>query len=159
MGELVPLADTTATPGAKREIRHARKFPEFSEIDARMLLADAAAGLSLAQSVKLPGRPPRRVVDIWRQTNPDFDAEMEAAREQRADELADRYLEVTADQQRDPACRRVEGDALKWLASKLSARYANKGAEGMSISQTNISVEGDLNMTPAEAYQRMLGNG
>lgn len=145
--------------GAKREIRHARKYPEFSETDAARLLADAAAGLSLAKSTKLPGRPSRRVVDIWRQTNPEFDAEMEAAREQRADELVDEYMEVVADQSRDPACRRVQGDALKWLASKLSARYANKGAEGLTLNQTNIAVEGDLNMTPAEAYQRLLGHG
>ncbi len=143
----------------RREISHARKYPEFCEITAEQLIADAGAGLSLGKSCSLPGRPSRRVVNIWRATHPDFDAELEAACDDRADEIADKVLVVAAEQARDPACRRVEVDALKWLASKLSKRYANKAGEGLTLEQTNIHVEGDMNLSPADAYSRMLGHG
>lgn len=145
---------------ARREIKQDMRYPPFDEHQAGLVVAAVAAGNTLASVAKWPGYASRRVVTLWRQTNPDFDAELVAAMDDRADELVERGLAVASDTKRRADCRAVESNYCKWLAGKLSVRYANKGAEGAVIHQTAVTVNGDVNITPADAYMRLVnGSG
>lgn len=142
---------------ARREIRHAAKYPPFDEDQAYAVVQAVQAGNLVSDVVKWPGYVSRRVLTLWRSTNPDFDADLIAAMEERADAMAERALTVASDKDRDPACRRIEVDVCKWYAGKLSARYSPKGAEGATVvNNTQVNVQGDLNMTPSEAYLQMI---
>ena len=65
------------------------------------------------------------------------------------DRLAERSLTVAGDRTRDPNCRRVELDALKWFTSKLrpdkygdSSKLSVTGADGGAIqTESKVVVE------------------
>ncbi|HET6725877.1 MAG TPA: hypothetical protein VFH85_07725 [Gammaproteobacteria bacterium] len=155
---LPALSDRAQCAIGRRELRHERKFPPFNADVAERIVRLVAEGLPPSKVIEaLPEYPGGRVVSIWRQTNPDFDAEMTAAAEEQADEYAHRQLEVAADVGRRADCRAVEVRALQWLAGKLSKRYAPRGAEGASVSVThNTQINGDVTMTPEQAYRALL---
>jgi len=154
MTDLVPAQ----TGAVRRELRHERRFRPFDEDVARSVVEMVAAGSPPSAIRDLPGYPGSRTVSIWRQTNPDFDAEMAAAADEAADELAAKSLVVAADVNRRADCRAVEVRALQWMAGKLSRKYAPRGSEGASftVNNTQINVEGDANLSPADAYRALL---
>lgn len=142
---------------ARRDIKQAIKYPPFDEHQAGHVLSALAAGNPISDVVKWPGYPSARIVKLWREINPDFDACYLATLEERADALAERGLTVASDQTRDPACRNVESKYCQWLAGRFSSRYASRGAEGATLVQnTQINVAGDVNLSPADAYKALL---
>lgn len=155
---LPALSDGVRNSLVRRELKHERKFPPFNADVAERIVQMVAAGTPPSEArAALADHPSNRVVSIWRQTNPDFDAELIAAAEEAADDYAHRSLAVAADQKRRADCRAVEVRALQWLAGKLSKRYAPRGAEGASVSVThNTQINGDVTMTPEQAYRALL---
>lgn len=150
------LADSIARTTARRELRQQRRWPDFREDDARRVVAAVREGLRPSEVMALAGYPDRRTIAVWKQTNPEFAADLEAAASDRADELVEQGMSVVKDTARDPGCRKVESEYCKWLAGKLDARYAPKGAEG-SVSNVQVNIAGDVNVSPADAYLSMIG--
>ena len=150
------LAESVERTQARREIKQARKWPEFREDDAAMVVRAAREGIPPSKQGDIPGFPSTREIGVWRQVNPDFDADLRAALEDRADELAAQVLETAMDQDREPACRKVEIDACKWIAGVLSDRYRAKPGAG-EMNNIQVNVAGDVNVSPADAYLSMIG--
>jgi hypothetical protein len=151
------LAENIERTTARRELKQARKWPEFREDDASRVISAVRAGIPLVRQYVLAGFPSRREISVWKQVNPDFAAELDAAAADRAEELVEKGLEVVQDVNRDPGCRKVESEYYKWLAGKLDARFAPKGSEGSVVNNTQINVGGDINVSPADAYLNMIG--
>jgi hypothetical protein len=64
------------------------------------------------------------------------------AREAAADLLADQVVDVSREQARDPQCRRVEIDALKWYAAKLAPKvYGDRIQQDISA---RVTIEDEL---------------
>lgn len=105
----------------------------------------------------------------WLDADPKRLAQYNQAREFRAERIADEIAEIadepipralTGLDSAAVADKRVRIDTRKWLASKLfPKRYADKhivgGADDLPPVQSHVS--GELKLTPAEAYMRMLG--
>lgn len=75
------------------------------------------------------GMPPESTVRLWAQSDagPGFAAEYTRARDVGLDCQLDRMLAVSRDKKRDPKCRAVEIDALKWRLSKMAPkRYGDR---------------------------------
>lgn len=142
---------------ARFELRQARKWPEFREEDAARVISALREGVPLVRQYALAGFPSRREIDVWKQTNPEFAADLVAAAADRAEELVEQGMEIVGDQNRDPGCRKVESEYCKWLAGKLDSKWAPKGGEGGVVNNTQINVAGDVNVSPADAYLQMIG--
>lgn len=153
----IALAENIDRTTARRELKQARRWPEFREDDAERVVNAMRAGIPLVRQYELAGFPSRREIWVWKQTNPDFAAELDAAAADRAEELVEKGLEVVQDTARDPGCRKVESEYYKWLAGKLDARFAPKSGEGSTVNNTQINVAGDVNVSPADAYLQMIG--
>lgn len=150
------LAESVERTQARREIKQARKWPEFREHDAENVIKAAREGIPPSKVGLIPGFPSRREIGVWRQVNPDFDADLRAAQEERADELVAEGLEVVCDTDRDPSCRKVEADYRWRLAGALSDRYRAKPGTG-DTTNIQVNVAGDVNVSPADAYLSMIG--
>lgn len=71
--------------------------------------------------------PSESAVRSWADTDAEFGAKYARARNIGLDCQADAMLEVARDKSRDPRCRAVEIDALKWRLCKLAPkRYGDK---------------------------------
>ena len=149
------LAESIERSTARHELRQLRKWPEYREEDAERELRAVRAGIRPSEVYEIAGYPTRREISVWRQVNPEFDAEFKAALEDRADELVAEGLEVVRDKERDPSCRKVEADYAWRLAGALSERYRGKGAGDVTNVQVNVA--GDVNVSPADAYLSMIG--
>lgn len=151
------IAENIERTTARFELRQARKWPEFREDDANRVINALREGIPLVRQYEIAGFPSRREIGVWKQTNPEFAADLEAAASDRAEELVADGFEVVKDQARDPGCRKVESEYCKWLAGVLDARYRTKGGEGATVNNTQINVAGDVNVSPADAYLQMIG--
>ena len=74
--------------------------------------------------------PPESTVRGWDLDDREgFSAIYARARKLGIDALVERGMKVAADRERDPNCRRVELDAIKWFASKLRPeKYGDRTA-------------------------------
>jgi hypothetical protein len=94
---------------------------------AAEILERLAAGESLMQVCSAENMPSEALVRKWAIHNAEFGANYARSRDIGIDCMADRLLKVAADAQRDPQCRRVEIDALKWYLCKLAPkRYGDR---------------------------------
>lgn len=106
-------------------------------------------GESLRKICRDEGFPDRRTVIRWMDANEDFAAKCARAREEQADFMADRVLEVAADVASgdlDPNAGRVVISALQWTAAKLRPkRYGDKvtneltGKDGQDLIPKEVS--------------------
>lgn len=151
------LEESVSRTQARFELRQARKWPEFREDDANRVINALREGIPLVRQYEIAGFPSRREIGVWKQTNPEFAADLEAAASDRAEELVEQGMAVVQDTARDPGCRKVESEYYKWLAGKLDAKWAPKGGEGSTVNNTQINVSGDVNVSPADAYMQMIG--
>lgn len=94
---------------------------------SRELAAEICRRIALGESLKAicrdPGMPCHSTVIEWAVFDRDGFANPYAkARERQMEVWADQVIEVAQDREREPNCRRVEIDALKWITSKLNPR-------------------------------------
>ena len=151
------IAENIERTQARFELRQARKWPEFREDDANRVINALREGIPLVRQYEIAGFPSRREIGVWKQTNPEFAADLEAAASDRAEELVEQGMLVVQATERDPGCRKVESEYCKWLAGKLDSKWAPKGGEGATVNNTQINVAGDVNVSPADAYLQMIG--
>lgn len=129
------------------------------------LLSEIAAGKSLNAWVGEQGFAMSTVYD-WIDADEQRAAKYARARELQGEWHAQRILlEAEREPERLPsgavdsgwvADKRLRVDTLKWIASKLAPkRYGDKLAIGGDEDAPAVRV--DVNLSPAEAYQRMLG--
>jgi len=78
-----------------------------------------AAGESLRAICNQLEFPSEAAVRGWAVDNAEFSARYSRARGIGLDTKAEETMEIAADRARDPNCRRIEIDAIKWFASKL----------------------------------------
>lgn len=150
------LAENIERTTARRELKQAMRWPEFREDDAVRVVSAVRAGTPLVRLYETAGFPNRRTIDVWKQTHPEFAAELVAAAADRAEELVEKGLTVVQDVNRDPGCRKVESEYCKWLAGKLDSRFAPKSGEG-AVNNVQVNIAGDVNVSPADAYLSMIG--
>lgn len=86
---------------------------------------------------ELEGMPPYQTICHWRRTIPEFLEAIKAARDDQGETMAQRILSLTTEDPTEDefgkidsgmvAHRRLQFDALKWLASKLKPKeYGDK---------------------------------
>jgi hypothetical protein len=98
--------------------------PEIAEQICRRL----AAGETLRQVCLDDGMPTEATVRLWAVEDiGGFASQYTRARDIGIDCKADQLLSIAGDTARDPNCRRVEIDALKWYLCKLAPkRYGER---------------------------------
>jgi hypothetical protein len=103
-------------------------------------------GLSLRQIAAKPNMPSATTIQDWATEDPSgFGDQYARARQAGLDAMAEKILDIANDKKRDPNCRRVEVDALKWYVSKLAPkRYGDRitqevsGPDGAPLKQELI---------------------
>lgn len=129
------------------------------------ILAWISSGKPLRAFCRRPGAPSRRTVDLWRESDPEFDSRFARAREAGHDELAEQCLEI-ADTPKQGVIVTKDGETTKevredmlghrrlqvWtrmqLLAKWDRRYSNKhehkheGNVGL-VRLVEASMEGD----------------
>ena len=119
----------------------------------------------------MPGMPSHSVVDRWIAQSAEFQAQYARAREQRADKMAEEILEIADDGKNDTyetedgtrtnqdviARSKLRVDARKWLASKMSPKKYGDKVETTLKGDADAPIKLDLNVTPDDAYLRMIG--
>lgn len=95
--------------------------PVYGDDIRESILSRLSAGESLNAICQTEGFPAESTVRLWDiEDQPEgFSARYARARALGIDALAERAMSVAADKQRDPNCRRVELDAIKWFSSKM----------------------------------------
>ena len=86
-----------------------------------------SAGIGGLRSFSIQQDFAYRTLREWVQTDADRAAQYARARDESAHVFAADVVAISRDRTRDPQCRRVEMDALKWYASKLLPKdYGDK---------------------------------
>lgn len=131
----------SAAPPAPKRPRGGQtlRTPELEE----QILAWIATGKPLRAFCRRPGAPNRRTVDLWRESDPEFDSRFARARASGHDELAEQCLEI-ADTPKEGVIVTKDADGEKvvredmlghrrlqvWtrmqLLAKWDRRYSNK---------------------------------
>lgn len=94
--------------------RPSKFTPELAdEICERLSAGESLRGICETLEVTESGVRKHAMDDLQ------FGARYARARNIGLDSLAEKTLEIAADKNRDPNCRRVEVEAIKWFASKL----------------------------------------
>lgn len=151
-----------------------KRQSKYTEELAEYICEQLAKGRSLHSICKDDGMPGDSTVRWWMQEKPEFAANSARAREMGCDRLAEECLEI-ADTPKigeertikpDGAVEVREGDMLQHrrlqietrirLIGKWSKRYGDKVAIGGTDELPAIKVDGELKLTPSEAYKRML---
>ena len=122
---------------------------------AAKICEQLAEGRSLRNICRDVGIPARETVNQWILNDLDGFADRYArARNEGLDTLAEECLEIAADRERDPNCRRVEIDARKWFASKLRPdKYGDltrlAGADGKDL-EVKVTIRSVLDPPPPD---------
>ncbi len=66
--------------------------------------------------------PSRQTVIAWTKEKPVFNEQYLEARDQGVDVMAEEVPEISDDEEKDPAHRRLQVDARKWYVSKIAPR-------------------------------------
>lgn len=91
--------------------------PEIlDEIFSRLEAGESLSGICYSEPERFPR--PSTITDLCA-ANAEVSARYARARNAGLDRLAEQSLSVASDKHRDPNCRRVELDAIKWFTSKL----------------------------------------
>ena len=101
---------------------------KFSDDKEAAVIAAIAEGGTLADAAAAADVD-RSTVKRWLAADDreEFRAQYVQARQDQADAFADKILDIARNDKRDPSCRRVEIDALKWLAGKRKPKvYSDK---------------------------------
>lgn len=109
-------------------------------------------GESMRRLCKDDGMPDRRTVERWMAADPEFAAKCARAREDQADLMDDRILDLADKTERseiDPVAARVVISTLQWRAEKLKPKvYGTKIAHG-----------GDADAPPIRIVQETVTRG
>lgn len=101
----------------------------YGEEVRALILGELSSGRSLNEICSAQGMPAESTVRGWEieDNPPGFAANYMRARSLGIDALAERALSVARDKERDPNCRRVEIDTIKWFTGKMRpAKYGER---------------------------------
>ena len=142
---------------------------KYTDELADMICQRIQSGESLNAICSAPDMPHEATVRTWvADDRSGFATKYAQARFIGLDALAERTLAIAADQKRDPNCRRVEVDAIKWFASKLRPdKYGDRsqvemtgaGGQPLSVEISFVSPKSPIKDTPAARAPKQLKSG
>jgi hypothetical protein len=137
-----PQAISSRRPNRNRERRELLERPETLEAVCELLIEGHSLRAIAANRELFPMENSASHLLRWLTGDPARLQRYARAREAAADLLADQVVEVSREQARDPQCRRVEIDALKWYAAKLRPKvYGDRIEQDITA---KVSIEDEL---------------
>jgi hypothetical protein len=118
----------------------------YSQELADRICERLVAGESIRAICSDDGMPTWPAISKWLNEKPEFAIQYARAREDQAEALADRIIEIADDENIDAHHKRIMVDARKWVASKLKPkRYGDRaevehsGSVGLTVNVVRMT--------------------
>lgn len=121
----------------------------YSQELADRICERLVAGESIRAICSDDGMPTWPAISKWLNEKPEFAIQYARAREDQAEALADRIIEIADDESIDAHHKRIMVDARKWVAAKLKPKRYGDKAEVEHSGSVGLTVN-VLRMTDAD---------
>lgn len=156
-------------PGAASNKAKPAKAPRKSpveyteELGERICEQIAAQTVSLEKILSQPGMPGRGAFHRWRREKPELARAYELAKQVQVERYVDETIEIADERavtKEQVQRNKIRISARQWYAEKLVPKlYGQKIAHGGAEDLPPIKTQSEVNLTPGEAYKRIIEGG